>query len=567
MSEHFDLIVEPWMPCAMHDGASMESRHLEFGLREVLVRAHDIVELSDSSPLVTASLHRLLLAVLHRIFGPESRAAWWTLWRRGAWDMHEISAYFARDDVRDRFDLFGEHRPFYQVSKIAREYAGPVARLTHELSSGNNATLFDHTTEVAPRPMTPAEAARYLVAYQNYAVGGLVSYEKGQDPKVYKSATAAPLARGALALVRGNNLFETLALNLHRYSDDEPFARQGNDLPTWERDDEPTAGERPVSGYLDLLTWQSRRIQLFPERNGQGDVVVRQVAIMKGCQFESGFSRRGKEPMVAFLTPRPSSKPIPGQDPYQPLGFRDDKALWRDSVTILQSVASTPLVAQDPDRAADALETRPRTLNWLDDLSIPDELGRRILNLDMLGMRADKASVLAWRHERLPLPLAYLRQDPNVDVSLFFGLREALHLAEYSGQAVQRGARELARTLLAPESDRSDTRQPQEGDISRLAASLGLERSYWGQLDVHFRQLLLDLPMEPVERDDYIVAYDRATLVVWAGDLRHAANRAFEAGTNGLDTSARTLKAVAKARYTQQVQVRRALEGYLPAAT
>ena len=70
----FNLIDGEWIPCIMLDGTTRE-----FGLLETLARAHEVEEVFDPSPLITASLHRLLLAILHRNFGPASIQEW----RRG----------------------------------------------------------------------------------------------------------------------------------------------------------------------------------------------------------------------------------------------------------------------------------------------------------------------------------------------------------------------------------------------------------------------------------------------------------------------------------------------------
>ena len=65
----------------------------EFGLRDVLVQAHELRGLGGESPLVTAALHRLLLAILHRVFGPEGYDAWYALWQAGRFDPVALDEY------------------------------------------------------------------------------------------------------------------------------------------------------------------------------------------------------------------------------------------------------------------------------------------------------------------------------------------------------------------------------------------------------------------------------------------------------------------------------------------
>ena len=74
----FNLIEEPWIPHINREG------HLEeCGIIKIFENSHQIREISDASPLVTASLYRLLLAILHRNFGPANVSDWERLWKMG----------------------------------------------------------------------------------------------------------------------------------------------------------------------------------------------------------------------------------------------------------------------------------------------------------------------------------------------------------------------------------------------------------------------------------------------------------------------------------------------------
>ncbi len=548
----FNVLDEPWLHCLIpqggHNGAT---RRQDLGLRDALYRAHDIVEIVDPSPLITIAVHRLLLAVLHRVYGPKDKDTWTTLWEQGRFDSARLDGYLSRPDIYPRFDLFDAERPFYQVGAIDPEYGGPIAKLTHEQASTGNATLlFDHAGGAAAHGLTPAQAAAYLLACQAFAVGGLISYEKGQDPKIYKSAAAAPLVKSAVTLVRGQTLFETLLLNLNRY-DPAQQARassSGGDLPAWERAAPPDAERRYPTGYLDLLTWQARRIRLFPERDEQGRVVVRRAAIMKGHPFPDNYERRNDEPMVAFTH---NDKATAGQDANPPLGFREERALWRDSLTLFQTAAKA--------------RQRPATLDWLDRVGVKRQLRRKALPLDAFGMRSDQAKVLAWRHERLLLPLAYLDQEND---DLFQSLGTALQLAEETARAVRDSARKLAQMLIAVDSDHAGARVPQKGDVNALASSLGIERIYWSRLEEPFKKLLVDLPDiddetgDEAEDEDAFDRHARVVLDGWADTLRATAREAFDTAVNGLDTSARTLKAAALARRAHHSYVAKALGVY-----
>src|SRR5579875_3851362 len=153
MRTNFNLLDEPWVPCVMADGSAQE-----LSLADALLRAHEVRELFDESPLVTVALHRLLLAILHRNFGPASIGEWFQLWRRGRWNEETLKAYFTR--WHERFELFHPERPFYQMPEAPSLPYEPITVLFQELSSGNNPTLFDHSLDRGGVSVSPALAAR-----------------------------------------------------------------------------------------------------------------------------------------------------------------------------------------------------------------------------------------------------------------------------------------------------------------------------------------------------------------------------------------------------------------------
>ena len=442
----FNLIDRPWIPCRFLD----QSCPVELGLQETLVRASEIREIESNSPIVTASLHRLLLVILHRHFergcGPVSVEEWADLWKQGHFDGTRLATYL--DQWRDRFDLFHSERPFYQCASLKSEYARPVSTLSPERASGNNATLFDHTTEQGEPSLSPAVVARALVALQAFAVGGLVSLEKGQDPKKYKSAQGAPLVKSALALVSGSSLFETLLLNLHRFNKSEqtPFRSGPPDQPAWERAEQPGVGERYPEGPLDYLTWQSRRVLLLAETQADAEPTVTRAIVMKGEALPQDWQQEGRETMVAYRKNPPQAKL--DSAPWTPVTFQTERSVWRDSLALLQSVGGR--------------QSRPMTFEWLGHLSAAGVLPPTSrFQVQLLGLSTDRARVLLWRHERMPLPLAYLREEGLVEK-----LTWALDITEKGANELRSGAQALALNLLSPEM--ADSRPRGRPDKNRL---------------------------------------------------------------------------------------------------
>jgi CRISPR system Cascade subunit CasA len=527
----FNLVSENWIPCLKI--IDEQRRSITLSLQNTLLQAHQIESIVGDNPLVTVALHRLLLAILHRVLeGPCNTEHWAQLWRVGKSDEAAISGYLEK--WKPRFDLFDEKLPFYQTSEVSPDKAGSSSKLLFQ--ADNNATLFDHTFADNAPALSPAVAARLLLAFQAFDVSGTITGDSGND-----SANASPLCQSAVALVRGQNLFQTLMLNLHQYNseDEEPFSFDPQkDRPAWESVENTKPIERYPLGYLDLLTWQSRRFLLIPGRDAEGNIVVRSAVKMKGEQFPKGFSLQGKETMTAF---RKKEKAKENESPYFTIGFNEGRVLWRDSHALFQSFS-------DQSR-------RPKMLTWLSDLATEDILRRsQMLPVDFLGISTDRAKPLFWRHERLPLPLEYLDAK-----ELQEQLRKAISLAEETYQALRSSTYLLAKELIEYIAER----QARSEDIRPVTQYLSSEAFYWSQLEAPFRRLLTDLPNDLSEDDEREIEYGRKQMPAWAHTLREVANEAFSVATRSLDGTSRSLKAVAVAERSFQVKLHGVLGSYL----
>lgn len=517
----FNLLDEPWITCILDD-ASVRA----LGLRETLIRADEIVDLTDPSPLVQAALYRFLLAVVHRVVqGPKRVDDWERVWNGGRFDVDAVNAYL--DRWRHRFDLFDSDRPFYQTAAVDLSYAGPVALLALERASGNNATLFDHSYDQDGASVPPAAAVRQVLAHQGFALGGTGSHEQGRPQDKYMRASA--LVNGAVGVVKGESLFATLLLNLQRYDGAAGFPFHfvsDQDAPAWEQAGPATVETKEPLGYLDLLTLQTRRIRLRPEPRADGQsTVVTGAVVMNGRHSPDTPLRADREQMVAFRT-RPKAKPE--EAPSVIVGFQENRAMWRNAQALVE--------ATDQFR-------RPRILDWLDMLRARDVLkGPHVYPLDLYGLTADKAKPLLWRHERLPLPLVYLDKDRG---QLVARLGEALGLAEHVEQVVAAATRTLAKLMLAPASDQPGGRTPDKTAVSELARSLNPTALYWARLEGPFRQLVVALP-EDVALDGDVEDYGAHELPGWRKTVRYSARKAFRTAQRAAEGSGpRGLKAAA----------------------
>lgn len=494
MTFSFNLVDAPWIPCL-----DAEGRALELGLQETLTRAHELRELGGESPLATAALYRLLLAVTHRVYnGPAGYNAWADLWEARHFDAAKVTAYLTQ--WRERFDLFHPERPFYQKAD-ARCKPKSLTALIFDAASGNNATLFDHHTDADGILLTPAQAARALLAAQTFGLAGL---SLPGNP-----FTDAPCTRGIFFLVQGNTIFETLLLNLLRYDEAHPLPRRAQDCPAWEMEDPFTPERKIPYGYLDYLTWQNRRVLYLPEETTK-DTVVREMTLGPGLRLDATI----EDPMKHYRKDEKHGALV--------LRFDEDRALWRNSAALFS------LTKQE--------YRPPLAFHWLAELIsekiLPKAQTRRMLALGMATNLRQAAKVEFFRAEYWPLPLEYLQEQTLVD-----SLSTMLEMAELASNQLWGATRTLATFVLCPEADQEGAHQPDRKDLDNIMKQWDVKRRYWSQLEVHFRRILEQVPQA---RD--------AARAAWQQTLRRTAWSAFDSVAEDLANDPRALKAFVNAR-------------------
>lgn len=490
----FDLVTQPWIP--VREGGALRLASLE----QALLEARRFERIEDPSPLVTAALHRLLLAILHRALeGPED-AYEAAEWFKGGFDAQKIQAYL--DKYRDRFDLFHPETPFYQVPDFGLERSRRSwTVLAPELNSDNNKVLFDHTIPSRPPPLYPAEAARLLVAHQTFAITA--------GRSVLCHTTTAPVGAAALAVMLGENLHETLCLNLVSY----PQSERERDFALWERQplrvadlEDCERARASAQGIVHRYTWLSRAVRFEPEEEG-GETVVRWIAYASGLRYEESRVRR--DPMVAV---RPDPK-----DPTKeyPLGFREGRAFWRDFASLL------------PQRGSASLAVAEHAC------SVYRALGHRFkgrgIPVMVAGQANDQAKIELWRWELYRLPEAVLGER-----ELHPFVKECLDEAEAVGEALNRAARALASALLT-----TGDRKPDKDDVRKLVEGLPHQAAYWSALEGEFANLINRLGPD-FEGQQAQIKQD------WTETLKREALRAWSLAALAAGDDARALRAVYK---------------------
>lgn len=507
MKPTFSLLDEAWIPVVYCDG-----QMARLSLLDIWRDLPQIREIWHDSPLVVATVHRLLMAVWYRA----NPTSWYSvdtkaeLLEATEMPVAEITTYLQAQ--RARFDLFDTQYPFYQTVALAHDEKmkpGPNTILRHSA-----VTHFDQSDDANPIPIPASEAVLWLLEHQGYAFGGRITNSAD-------SVIAAHLVNGLIVLLRGNTLFETLVFSMPVY-DNQKLLRLDKslshaDAPAWEKP-APTQSKRIPQGWLDVLTWQSRRILLLPEwRENQWQ--VRHVIVSGGYDLDN---REFHDPMQ-FMRITKDGKRL--------LKMNVERATWRDLIPCL--------IAESPEKVGgDGVGgvEKPHVIDELAQMELPKFTPR----IQVIGIANDKSKMELWRQEVVNVPATLFNHtlaQPIIDT--------AFDLCRKGEQCLSGALFNMAEATLK----RGGLRNVKREDISELAQSLGGRVKYWGNLEVLYTYHVLQRLEEAVRLNTvdeinavqtdwraFLVTYVREIYMEIAGTVQHANSlRAFSVGESTLN--------------------------------
>lgn len=504
MAIKFCLVHEPWVPCYREQVCE------DLPLREVLLKAHQIQEVVDPSPLVTSALFRFLLCVVHRVVdGPQNAGEWKSLWKRGRFDPNTVDGYLGQWE--NRFDLFHPEHPFFQVEGLSFEEPKTVANLSKDLAVGTWGTLYDHSMDDDPQGRSPAWCARSLLALQAWALMG------GRGSRstlgLHPYACDAPLAGKMQFFLQRRNLFETLMANLlipeslgHAWPNEE-------DRPVWEQDEvRPlTEGKVYPKGYLDYLTFPARYVRLLPIEEG-GKTVVKEVHIGQGAchapDLLDPFTSwcEGKDPDTGKVKILPHSLQVP-----------KDASTYRDPWRDAQALCIAPSTEKGKEGQIPANLRQASTPDFSPFLE--DE---PLLRVRSFGVAKNQAVMLCWSMLDLPFSATLLHQREHAEI-----FRDTLERIE-KGWWVLRKASKKALQEVYPEDKKR---------VDFLRKKLPSGVLFWSRMTEGFEVFMRHLETDPEEARRE-----------WLGFMKEAALASIEEVVDSLPGNvAKRLRAMAKA--------------------
>ena len=357
-SPDFNLCNEPWIPVLYVSGQTQE-----VSLKQLFDESNSIRKIHSGDATTDVAILGVAVVIFFRAV-LENKEEYGELYREPKKWIQNISLggseqlYFVQDYLKkyqDRFNLFDAERPFMQVADLhtSKGEVKPVSRLVLDSES----EYFSMRAEQALTSLSYAEAARYLVTVQAYDYSGIKSGAVG-DPRV-KGGRGYPIGVGwygttGKIIIHGENLIETLLycidyeqlLNVEKVKGkSHRIALQ--DKPVWERELPDTAAPRaykggdptkykdepaPAAGMCEILTWQSRRVRLFPE-NGR----------VTGVLVSNGDKWLDRNTYTDPLTAYRFSKNQSTQTHYvwMPQTHSAERTLWRGADALLTRLSSS----------------------------------------------------------------------------------------------------------------------------------------------------------------------------------------------------------------------------------
>jgi len=559
-TKEFNLQDEPWIWCTLNG----ESK--ELNLKDIFKMSQNIGEITDVSPMVTISIYRFLLAIMYSAFREERR---WPgkheIWSIDDWKnihadpggaIEQILAYL--ETVHERMWLFHPEHPFYQKpdlklkeSKDPEDGKMPIGKMRMYAANSSQGTLFDHTVESdssSTKPVYPDEAARLLLAFQNFDIGGRITPEIHNDGKE-SAATSDSFLRGkAINFWHRESLFQTLMLNLIPLNELDALSKLGypaknsSDRPSFEVDPDcfwKKQGCRQesekndfvyvknVEGIIDYLTWQNRKIKLFKGESNN----VTAFARTKGLVLPK--NKNILDPYIIYEYKE--EKKTNDKDNSENQLKKNNLGGWKSKIRL------------DPEkqvwRSLDVLLARtiPSKHNFLPALTTKflsetysKEISTGKIRLSLFcHYQETQQRIKDWSQQTFPIPATYMKNESFAD-----GIEIALNMAEGISWGLKSSSQTIMKELRV--------REAKEKKKSRV--QIDPEVDFWPLLQIPFARFVNDLGQydEDAFWDDASQIKIREIFSNWQNTVISMARDVFNRATTKIRFNASGINAIIK---------------------
>lgn len=278
------------------------------------------------------------------------------------------------------------------ISQIVSDIPSRPERRFLSMKSGKNAEVLSF-----------AEAARWLVSMQAWDYAGKKASVVGGTPN---GGGTGWLGKIGVVYPALNTLFETLLLNLVLLKSDGKILSYG--MPVWEEEQlsSPQKKERRPSGYCELLTWQSRRVRLFPSDRNNPHLVT-------GVLYSYGDVFETADTIVEQMTGWHRSVQGITKGHFIPNKHYPERSLWRDLSSLLPQASNT-----SDDRL------NPGIIHWITRLQEENIILENMIQLCAVGFQygAMEAKVEAMTSDTLEINTGILTSLDNKWVPIITNL-------------------------------------------------------------------------------------------------------------------------------------------------
>jgi CRISPR type I-E-associated protein CasA/Cse1 len=459
MSEHqsFNLLDQPWIPVTRKDGSADK-----VNIRSALAEADKIRSISHTAPFIEFGLYRLLVTIVldayifheHRPTIDKMRA----MIGKKKFDEAVLSKYWKSNERG--FDLWAEDVPFLQAKPVkdGGKQASPKAVVTMfaAIPSGTNVAHWHHYFE-DEGSLSEEIAAQFLTAVSpfNFKVKPGEARTLAGDPPMY-------------ALVLGQNLFETIVLNLPRLSGRTNANQERASGPVWRTPLE--LAKLPKSPTIvQGFTWPVRIIKLMKEESGVANA-INQAAYKKPTEKAKGKAGNLYDPKYGWRDPNAGTETT--KDIIAHIKARPNVPVWRDAVPLFLVGSEGETLCGDKKR-----RSRPEVItNALRILDTPK------FRVAVYGMRKKSSGggdvkVEEWFRSILILPTDVAR-----DSRLSARAIDAFKITQKVADALQTALRMLRPPVKASKGKRPP---PGRGEGDTLA-------DFWESLEPVLTRVYLD---------------------------------------------------------------------------